>query len=156
MSAVIEPGHDGLMPMRIDDLDEVMAIETEVYPHPWTTGIFSDCIKVGYSCWIYREQDELRGYCVMALGPGEAHILTLCVQPDFQRQGLATLIMNFMLGLARKWQAKTMYLEVRPSNESAIGLYQALGFSRAGRRPNYYPGENNNREDALIMTRSLD
>jgi len=155
MSAVIESRNDGLMPMRIDDLDEVMAIETAVYPHPWTAGIFSDCIKVGYCCWTYREQGELRGYCVMSLGPSEAHILTLCVHPDFQRQGLAKMIMNFMLTLAAKWEAETMYLEVRPSNEAAIQLYHSLDFIDAGRRPNYYPAENNSREDALIMTLSL-
>jgi len=155
MSAVIKSRDDGLTPMRSDDLNEVMAIETAVYPFPWTEGIFADCIRVGYSCWVCREQGELRGYCVMTLGPGEAHILTLCVHPDFQRQGKAKMIMAFMLGLARKWQAKDMYLEVRPSNLAAIELYQHLGFSEAGRRPNYYPDENNSREDALIMTLSL-
>ncbi len=156
MSAVIESRNDGLMPMRIDDLAEVMAIETAVYPFPWTEGIFADCIKVGYSCWIYREQGELRGYCVMALGPGEAHILTLCVHPDFQRQGMARMIMRFMLKLARKWQAENMYLEVRPSNIAAISLYQSLGFREAGRRPNYYPAENDTREEALIMSLPLE
>ncbi len=155
MSAVIKPQHDRLLPMRMCDLDEVTAIETAVYPFPWTAGIFADCIKVGYSCWVYRQQGELRGYCVMALGPGEAHILTLCVHPAFQGRGLARMIMNFMLKLAKKWQAETMYLEVRPSNHAAIGLYKSLGFSDIGRRPDYYPAENNSREDALIMTLSL-
>lgn len=155
MSAVIKPQHDGLLPMRLCDLDEVMAIETAVYPFPWTEGIFADCIKVGYSCWVSREQGEIKAYCVMALGPGEAHILTLCVHPVFQRRGRAQMIMSFMLKLAVKWQAETMYLEVRPSNHAAISLYKSLGFSDAGRRPNYYPAENNSREDALIMTLSL-
>ncbi len=156
MSAVIESGMDGLMPMRADDLDEVMAIETAVYPHPWTKGIFSDCIKVGYCCWVYRRQAELYGYCVMAPGPGEAHILTLCVHPDQQRQGIARMIMNFILGLAQKRQAETLFLEVRPSNIAAIELYRSMGFIDAGRRPNYYPDDNNSREDALIMTLALD
>ncbi len=155
MSAVIEPQHNGLLPMRMCDLDEVMAIETVVYPFSWTEGIFADCIKVGYSCWVYREQGEIRGYCVMALGPGEAHILTLCVHPAFQRRGLARMIMNFMFKLAKKWQAETMHLEVRPSNHAAIQLYSSLGFSEIGLRPNYYPAEKNSREDALIMTLSL-
>jgi len=156
MSAVIKSRSDGLTPMLISDLDEVMAIETAVYPFPWSRGIFADCIKVAYSCWVYRERGELLGYCVMALGPGEAHILTLCVHPDFQRRGVARMIMKFMLRLARKWQAKTMYLEVRPSNEAAIALYHSLNFSEVGRRPNYYPAENDSREDALIMTLPLD
>ncbi|VAX13550.1 Ribosomal-protein-S18p-alanine acetyltransferase [hydrothermal vent metagenome] len=151
----MKPQHDGLLPMREGDLDEVMAIETAVYPFPWTEGIFADCIKVGYSCWVYREESDIRGYCVMALGPGEAHILTLCVHPDFQRRGLARRIMTFMLKLAQKWQAETMHLEVRPSNHAAIELYASLGFTEVGRRPNYYPAENDSREDALIMTLSL-
>jgi len=152
MSAVVKSQHEGMAPMRMDDLDEVMAIETAVYPFPWTRGIFADCIKVGYSCWVYREKGKFVGYCVMALGPGEAHILTLCVDPNFQRRGYARMIMNFMLRLARKWQAETVYLEVRPDNYAAIRLYVSLGFSEVGRRPNYYPAENGQREDALIMT----
>lgn len=155
MSAVIESRPDGLAPMLESDLDEVMAIETAVYPFPWTRGIFADCLKVAYSCWVHREQGELRGYCVMALGPAEAHILTLCVHPLYQRQGHARMIMDFMLRLARKWEASTIFLEVRPSNDAAIALYTSLNFVEVGRRPNYYPAENNRREDALIMARSF-
>ncbi len=155
MSAVIDSQAGGLLPMRMEDLDEVMAIETAVYDFPWTRGIFADCIRMGYSCWVYREDGELRGYCVMALGPGEAHILTLCVHPAHQRRGHARRIMEFMFRLARKWEAETMYLEVRPSNHAAINLYVSLGFSEAGRRPNYYPAEDNTREDALIMALPL-
>ena len=44
-----------LRKMEQEDVEGVMAIEDVVCEFPWTPGIFSDCIKVGYSCWVYDD-----------------------------------------------------------------------------------------------------
>jgi ribosomal-protein-alanine N-acetyltransferase len=155
MSAVVRTDADGLRPMTLDDLDEVMAIETRAYRHPWTHGIFRDCLHVGYCCWVYQEHGELVAYGVMAVGAGEAHLLNLCVRPESRRQGLGRMFLVHMIDLAIAHQAATLLLEVRPSNRAALRLYRAMGFSEVGIRKGYYPTHTAHREDAIVMGRDL-
>ena len=154
MSAVIKPGSDGFNPMLMDDVSDVMDIENRIYPFPWTDGIFRDCMRVGYLCWVFRDEGELKAYGVMSIGVGEAHILTVCVNPESQGQGYGRMMMQHLLDVARKRHADKAFLEVRPTNEVAIGLYRSMGFKDVGLRKNYYPSENG-REDALVMVLEL-
>jgi ribosomal-protein-alanine N-acetyltransferase len=154
MSAVIEQSFDGIRPMQETDLDEVYAIEESVYPYPWTRGIFNDCLLVGYSCWVYEQQGKVIAYVVMSVAAGEAHILTLAVHPDSQGKGYAKQILNYALEIARERGADSVYLEVRPTNDRAISIYQKAGFNEIGIRKNYYPAEDG-REDALVMALSF-
>ncbi len=154
MSAMIEPPVAGIRNMTPDDLDQVMAIETAIYPFPWSRGIFHDCIRVGYRCHVFDEDGEIRAYSVSSMGAGESHILTVCVHPDFQGQGLGQMMMTHMIDEARQAGVETMLLEVRPSNTRAITLYHKMKFNEVGVRPDYYPAEQG-REDALIMALQL-
>ncbi|HIE54579.1 MAG TPA: ribosomal-protein-alanine N-acetyltransferase [Chromatiaceae bacterium] len=136
-------------PMRTADLDEVVAIEQEAYPHPWTRGIFADCLEVGYHCQVFELGGELVGYSLHSAAAGEAHLLNLCVAPRFQGQGIGRNILRQVLARAREQGADTLFLEVRVSNEIAQALYESEGFHEAGRRFDYYPADGG-REDALI------
>ena len=154
MSAVIEQSFDGIRPMSEEDLDEVIAIEESVYPFPWTRGIVHDCLLVGYSCLVCQQDESIIAYVVMSVAAGEAHILTLVVHPEFQGQGYAKKILQHALDLARERKAESIYLEVRPTNQRAISIYQKAGFNEIGIRKGYYPAENG-REDALVMALSF-
>ncbi|MCG6885853.1 MAG: GNAT family N-acetyltransferase, partial [Proteobacteria bacterium] len=116
MSAVINTGYTGIRTMQQSDLDAVMAIETAIYPFPWTRGIFSDCIRVGYRCHVYQDADEVLAYSVFSVAAAEAHILTVCVHPDWRRQGLGRKMMEYMLEQAEQAGVEVILLEVRPSN----------------------------------------
>ena len=79
--------HPLVRPLVWDDLDRIMAIELAAYPHPWTRGIFSDCLRVGYDCWGLQLGTRLVGYSVQSDAAGESHLLNLCVAPEWQRRG---------------------------------------------------------------------
>lgn len=143
-----------LRPMGLQDVDGVMAVELQVYPFPWTAGIFRDCLRVGYSCWVWEHEERVVGYGVMSVGAGEAHILNLAVHPTMQRRGLGREMIEHMLRLATRHGAEEAFLEVRPSNRTAVRLYEQIGFAQVGVRHQYYPGPNG-REDALIMARRV-
>jgi len=132
-----------------------MDIEVRAYGFPWTEGIFRDCIRVGYCCWCYEVNGVIHGYGVMSVAAGESHILNLSVRPDSQRQGVGTKLMKHFLQLARRHNADTVMLEVRPSNTPAIRLYEKLGFNEIGVRRKYYPADGGQREDALLLALSL-
>lgn len=154
MSAVIDNNQDGFHPMRMSDVEEVMEIELSLYDFPWTKSILSDCIQVGYSCWVYKQNYEIQAYCVLSSGAGEAHILTLCVRKEYQGQGLGQLLLQHLIDVAKDHRAEVLLLEVRPSNQNAVHLYHKFGFNEVGTRPGYYPAKEG-REDALIMALDL-
>ncbi len=140
----------GLRPMQVADLHAIMDIEPHAYEHPWTQGIFHDCLGVGYSCWVLQGEDGIDAYGVMSFGAGEAHILNLTVRPEKQGMGLGKRLLGHFLDVARNHSIDTVLLEVRPSNKRAVGLYHAMGFNEVGLRRDYYPATNG-REDALIL-----
>lgn len=154
MSAVREKNEPKLRPMLDTDVDEVMSIEEQVYPHGWSAGIFRDCLRVHYSCWVMEQREQLVGYGILSAGGGEAHILNIAIDPLFQGQGLGRSLMLFLLETARQHKADTVFLEVRPSNRIALKLYDSLGFHQVGMRRGYYPSDKG-REDAIIMAREL-
>ncbi len=143
-----------LRPMREADLEAVMGIEEAAYRFGWSRGIFADCLRVGYSCWVLEEARRVEAYGIMSTGAGEAHILNICVRPQRQRQGLGRRMLEHLIVVARRHRTDTVFLEVRPSNKGAIRLYDDMGFNQVGLRRNYYPAANG-REDALIFARTL-
>jgi ribosomal-protein-alanine N-acetyltransferase len=155
MSAQLKDPLLGIRPMKKGDLPRVMAIEETVYPFPWTLGIFQDCLRVGYCCWVVRMDEQIIGYGVMSVVIDESHILNICIDPKWQGKGLGMKLLRRLLKIARQHGAEMAYLEVRRSNRVAIGLYQKLGFVEIGRRRNYYPEFNQVREDALVMSVDL-
>jgi len=153
MSAVLKPTLV-LAPMREHDLAEVMAIESALYTHPWTRGNFADSLRAGYECRTFRLNGELIGYFVVLAAAGEAHLLNLSIAEPHQRRGYGTALLNEATALARKLGAKNVFLEVRPSNRGAQGLYYRYGFRKIAVRRDYYPARHG-REDALVLSLAL-
>lgn len=148
-----------LLRMRERDLREVLVVERSAYSFPWSERVFQDCLRVGYSCWLARACGDdgrgLRGFAVMSIGAGEAHVLNLCVDADWHRRGVGQRLLTHLRLVARNHQVSRMLLEVRPSNGGAIALYERAGFARIGERRGYYPSDSG-REDAIVMALDVD
>jgi ribosomal-protein-alanine N-acetyltransferase len=140
--------------MRNSDLDLVVQNEAAAYEHPWTKRIFIDCLRAGYQCWVLANKRQIVAHGVMSVAVGECHLLTLCVNPEYQRLGHGRKLFMLLLDRAAKMDARECFLEVRASNAGAIQLYRSLDFTQIGERKNYYPGHQG-REDALILSRNL-
>lgn len=141
--------------MREEDLDAVMAIESAIYTHPWTRGNFADSLRAGYECRTLRAGGELIGYFVVMAAAGEAHLLNLSVAAAHQRRGHGTALLREAAAIARRLGARSLFLEVRPSNRGAQALYTRLGFRKIAVRRGYYPAHGG-REDALVLTLALE
>lgn len=140
--------------MTEEDLPKVMQLEKVGHAFPWSEGIFLDCIRVGYVCAVLEEDDDIIAYGVMSIAAGESHIFNVCVDADRRNHGLGARVIEFLMDQARLLHANSVFLEVRPSNEAAIALYDKLGFNQIGVRKDYYP-DVEGREDALIFARDL-
>ena len=154
MSAVLNEPEVVLRPMRTEDVDEIMEVETIAYPYPWTHGIFRDCLRVGYSCWLIEQEGSIVAYGIMSSAAGESHILNICVDVNMRRSGFGLAMLEHLVCLARQHGSTMCMLEVRPSNEAAIGMYHNFGFNEVGVRKDYYPGDEG-REDAIILALNL-
>jgi ribosomal-protein-alanine N-acetyltransferase len=140
--------------MMPEDVRRVMQIETAAYQFPWSDGIFRDCMRVGYVCCVAEIDDLVVGYAVMSTGAGEAHVLNLCVGDEWRNRGLGRQLLGHLMEFARSIGVIDAFLEVRPSNTSAIRLYQSAGFAQIGVRRGYYQAVGG-REDAVVLRRTL-
>jgi ribosomal-protein-alanine N-acetyltransferase len=136
------------------DLPAIMDIELASYAHPWTEALFISCIEGGYISRVLVEENRIIGYLIVSVAVGECHILNVCSAPAGRRRGVARYLLTHIFEEAQALGAEQVFLEVRPSNVNAIGLYEALGFEQVGRRKNYYPAAQG-REDALLYRLEL-
>ena len=137
-----------------EDIPAILMIEEAAYDFPWTEGLLSDCLKPNYYFYVLTRNSRILTYGIMTCILNEAHILNLCVDPAFRRQGLGKTMLYHLLGEAESQEVHTVFLEVRKSNSPAQELYEGNGFNQIGERRGYYPGENG-REDAMIYARQL-
>lgn len=148
---MIEPA---FRPMTEADVESVLNIEFAAFSHPWTRGIFLDCVRSGNECWLIYLGEQQVGHGVLSAAGDEAHLLNLTVKPESQSNGLGGKLLAHLMARASDRGAETAFLEVRESNHSAIRLYERFGFNEIGRRRGYYPAVGG-REDALVMAYSL-
>lgn len=154
MSAPSIPGLH-VRPMNKQDISAVMSIENESYEHPWTESIMTDCLRVGYMCFVVEVDSDVVGHLIMSEAVGEAHLLNICVSPRWQGRGIGKLLLKWAISVAGKVSADTLFLEVRVSNKAALHMYDMAGFNEIGLRRNYYPAKNGRREDAMLFARAI-
>ena len=138
--------------MKDSDLEQVLAIESVSFPVPWTREHFIGELEARYSFPYVAEADEyIVGYvCMMSLFE-EAQILDIAVDPLRRGHGIARMLLDHAISVAREQGAEVLALEVRSSNVAAIALYELCGFVRTGLRQKYYEG----RDDAVLMEKRL-
>lgn len=159
------------MPMQMEDLDAVLAIESISHIHPWTRGNFSDSLAAGHWSYCIRpnlnsgdvepgtflDSQVLWAYCILYPAVDELHLLNITVSPKLRKLGLGVRMMEAIEGVAAQQKMPKIILEVRPTNEPALALYKKLGYEQIGLRKGYYPAsaETGIREDAIVMAKSI-
>ena len=141
--------------MQEADIAQVLRIERASYAFPWTEGIFRDCLRVNYTGRVAEIGIVTVGYGILSVAAGEAHLLNLCVADAYRCRGIGRRLLAHLLLAAGDAGAKEAFLEARPSNTSAIRLYQSLGFTQIGMRRGYYQAVDG-REDAIVLKRRID
>jgi ribosomal-protein-alanine N-acetyltransferase len=148
--------------IELNDLPQIMMIEQQIYPNPWSISVMQDCLQAGYQCIKARSKehpDEIAAYALMMIGYEESNVLNIGVNPQFQRQSIGSQMMQRLLLISRINHAKKIWLEVRESNLAAIKLYQKLEFKQIGLRKNYYRYTDASgkkiKEHAILMSRTV-
>lgn len=136
--------------MRRRHVRSVIRIEQQVYPRPWSMGLFmSELSYEGSRVYLVaRIGTTVVGYGGVMLVTDDGHVTTLAVDPAWHRHRLGTRLLHALAVAAIDRGARNLTLEVRASNAAAKELYRAFGFAPAGIRKGYYAETN---EDAIIM-----
>jgi ribosomal-protein-alanine N-acetyltransferase len=143
---------DTIRPLGYSDLPQVIAIERRAFPTPWSLGMFVlELSKPSGICLAALTDGQLAGYLICARYADVWHLMNIAVDPPSRRQGVATALLEQMVQRAGHDASYT--LEVRPSNATAIALYERFGFRSSGTRRRYY---HDTGEDALIMWRTAE
>ena len=153
-ASAADPGEaDGqvltISPMRRRHLPEVLAIEAQVYPRPWSSRLFEDELdRSGRVYLAARMGATVVGYAGLLMIADDGHVATIAIDPVWQRHGIARSLLVELVRGALRLGAAQLTLEVRVSNRGAQDLYRSLGFGPGGARKAYYA---DNGEDALVM-----
>lgn len=141
-------------PMEPGDLPQVLAIENEAFPSPWSEQSYRDELSRNAFAHYFAlvDQERVVGYAGMWIILDEAHVTTIAVHSSLRGRGLGRALMEHLMAEAINWGADRITLEVRASNEAARKLYTGLGFQAIGLRKGYYADRN---EDAVVMGRNL-
>jgi [ribosomal protein S18]-alanine N-acetyltransferase len=145
-------------PISVDEIDSLVILDRLCFGGLWSIDSYrreltndnSHFFGVSIDKTLEPETDGIIGFgCFWAI-LDEAHITLLGVHPQYQRQGLGTLLLMALLDKARSIEMARATLEVRASNQGAIDLYERFGFQTVGRRKKYYQDTG---EDGIIMWR---
>jgi ribosomal-protein-alanine N-acetyltransferase len=136
------------------DIDAIAILEAAVQDFPWTRRHFADSLAAGHRLRVCRDGAALAGFSVAMTVLDEAHLLDIVVGREWQGRGMGAALLRGVMDEALGSGAGKIFLEVRASNEQAIGFYERFGFARIGLRRGYYPAVTG-REDALIYQREL-
>ena len=137
-----------------DDVDAVVAIETEAFSSPWRRETFLDLVgRPNVELLVLEDRAEgIIGYAVLWCIMDQGELANMAVTPVFRGRGLGRFLLSRVLDTARERGIEAVFLEVRVSNERASRLYESFGFVDVGKRRDYYDSP---REDARVMRAGL-
>ncbi len=139
--------------MAVQDIDEVMQVEMDSFTLPWSRESYLSELENNYASYFVCDfEGEVAGYGGIWVVFEEAHITNVAVRKDFRGSGMGKVLMEELEKTARQKKADCILLEVRPSNNVALSMYNSLGYKPTGLRKGYYI---DNQEDAIIMTKNL-
>ena len=132
----------------------ISELEKRCFSDPWSVNSITSELNNPLSLWVVAmDGDNLAGYVGSQTVLGWADMMNLAVAPEYRRLGIGEKLVAQLVKWLRDNQTTCLTLEVRVSNSPAIALYQKMGFTEVGRRPNYY---HNPKEDALILRKEFD
>lgn len=140
-----------IRPLTEADIPFIAKLEKLCFSAPWS----EQSIRESFACdnnhfFVKEAEGKPVGYIGLSVAADEGYIYNVAVLPEYRGQGIGRELVLYILNAFRKLAFVT--LEVRPSNNAAIGLYTKLGFEKVGERRNYY---RNPTENALLLTKFL-
>ena len=127
------------------DIEAIARMEKEYFSDSWSENSIKIQVE-NKKVMVIKFAGELIGYCIFMTAADEGEILRIAINHKIRKAGLGKKLLLASIEEMEKSGANEIFLEVRASNESAIALYESVGFSEIGIRKSYY----DNGEDAIL------
>ena len=139
-----------IIPMTLETVPQVAALEHASFTTPWSEKSIREELEHEWALWyVAMEGEKLMGYIGVQYGLDGGDIMSIATDPAFRGQGVGKKLISAMTEILKQKELGYLTLEVRPSNEPALGLYRSMGFQEVGRRKKHYQEPT---EDALLLT----
>ncbi|WP_439238623.1 ribosomal protein S18-alanine N-acetyltransferase [Lonepinella sp. BR2919] len=137
------------------DFDRLFTIEQEAHLIPWSLGTLTNNQGERYHNLKILLNHQIVGFAISQIVLDEATLFNIAIEPKFQGKKLGSILLNHLLQQLQQKGIKTLWLEVRESNQKAQKLYEQCGFNTVCVRKNYYPTLDGKRENAIVMAAYL-
>jgi len=135
--------------MEPSHVRQVAALETVCFSDPWSESSIAGELENRLSLWLVAvDGEKVVGYVGSQTVLGETDMMNIAIDPAYRRRGIARQLIGKLIEALKERGSHSLMLEVRAGNAAAIALYESMGFTVAGKRPNYY---RNPKEDAWIL-----
>ena len=135
--------------MTPEDIEDAALLEkTNLGKEAWTQKQLIDAMTRDDTIYLVAQKaGRIVGLCGLQNISGEGEITNVSVARDVRGEGIGYKMVKQLLERGVGIGVKDYTLEVRASNESAIRLYEKLGFKSEGVRPGFYDEP---KDDAVI------
>ena len=138
-----------IVKMSESHIPQIAELERLCFNDPWSENSIASELGNKLSLWLVAEHEgQVLGYVGSQTVLGETDMMNIATHPDFRKQGIGTALIRTLIDTLSAQGSHSLMLEVRASNDSAISVYEKMGFIQVGVRKNYY---RNPKEDALIL-----
>ncbi len=142
-----------IVPIEYDHIKDIATLEKVCFSTPWSAKTIADAYKTGTKFFVAEKDGKVLGYVGISAIIDEGYITNIAVFPKYRKMGVGTALLEYLFNFAREKELSFISLEVRESNSNAISLYKKFGFTKEGKRKNFYSLPT---EDALILTKRFD
>lgn len=143
-------GNICIVPLEHRHIKDIAGLEELCFSEPWSEEGILEAYRLGTKFFVAETENRLLGYIGIKAVVDEGYITNIAVFPRYRRKGIAKALLDKVFEYAEEKRLSFVSLEVRPSNNAAVSLYEKTGFKEEGRRKDFYRLP---REDALIMTK---
>jgi ribosomal-protein-alanine N-acetyltransferase len=158
LDATLDPRNVSLLWASPDRAGEIVALHSRLFDPPWDrdsiTSLLEHPAAAAFIAQV-REPRAIAGFIIGQIAADEAEILSIGVAAEWQRRGIARLMIEGLVRAARRAEAKRLFLEVSADNTAALKLYGGLGFEPVGRRKGYYRRPGGQPVDAIVLALAL-
>ena len=133
-----------------EHLEDVFKIEKESNPTPWQEKTFIEVLKARTLSFVIKNEDNVIAFCIASKILDECHLQNISIEKKLRGIGIGAYVLEILKKRAKLFSTKSIFLEVRESNITAINFYKKHEFREIGKRNNYYKLKIG-REDALLM-----